>query len=65
MEIDECKLHKMFEMVYGEMSGACRAETSYDEEDKVSGIDVMEGENLCWCVSVQEIMFAYLTKDWS
>ena len=63
MEIDECKLHTMFEIVHGEVSGSCRIETSYDEEDKVNGIDVMKGENLCWSASVHEIIFAYLTKD--
>ena len=55
------KLIRMFEVVNGKVSGGCYLEEREDGE----GVRVMKDGKIYWEVSREEIMFDYITKDWS
>lgn len=61
--IDEEKLMKMFTKVYGDM-GNCKAEVTNDFEEETQSVRVTKDGSLCWEVSLSELLFEYITKDW-
>lgn len=62
--LDEDKMIKMFTEVYGEMTGSCYTEIEYNDMMEPCGVNLMKDGNLCWGVTIAELTFLYLTKDW-
>jgi len=56
------KMEWMFKEVHGEMTGACYAEITYDDEGEPNGVVCMKHGDLCWSKNKTELMFDYLTR---
>jgi len=59
---DEEKMKWMFEKVQGEMTGACYAEVTYNEDEEPDGVACMKHGNVCWSKNKTELVFDYLTR---
>ena len=61
---DEQKMIRMCEIVHGQLYGQCYFQ--YDLlSDGYSILHVMKDGNVCWSVTKTELLFDYVTKDWS
>jgi hypothetical protein len=62
---EEQKLLRMFTIVHGEITGQCSAEVVMDDDGyNPIGVGVMKNGQIAWMQSREEILFAYVTRDW-
>ena len=69
----EDKMRKMFIALHGDIdadNSACSTEFRYDPDDwdedqRPSAIIVMKNGYECWRLNKYDLLFEYLTKDWS
>jgi len=60
---DEDKLLQMFAMVHGEMTGSCWPEVLYGDDGKPNGVACIKNGDYCWSDSREDLLFAYVTRD--
>lgn len=64
----EEKLLKMYVEIHGEVTGSCSLEIWEDDSDYSNeelGVKVMKDGDLCFTVSKTDLLFDYVTKEWS
>jgi hypothetical protein len=62
---DDERLMRLFESANGTLSRSCTPEIVHDEECDPIGVKVMKDGKLCWYDSREQLVFAYVTKDFT
>jgi hypothetical protein len=60
----EEKLLMMFNELEGPITGQCSAEVEYENGEPV-GVNLMKDGHACWGKTKLELLFDYLTRDFS
>lgn len=58
----EERLRHLFNLVHGERTTNCYTEIVFNTEGAPTGINLMKDGNICWTVSVLDLLFAYVMK---
>ena len=64
---DKDKLLRMYKELHGEVTGSCYLEMMIDPDDEYTpiGVQVMKDGNLCSTYTKTDLLFDYITKNWS
>lgn len=60
---DEQKMIKMCEIVHGQLHGQCYFQYESFNDDSI--LHIMKDGNVCWSVTKTDLLFEYITRDWS
>ena len=63
---DEDKLMQLFTLIHGKIASCnCYTNIVYDRDNLPCAVEVLKDGNLCWEATKEELVFQYITKDFT